>query len=114
CEHVPHENRAHAMIVAANLLRGEGQDELAHSLATKPAFQLVREDIRADYDRARNALAQAARGGDAWETSALAALAAKPLDRFSITVLDRFIRQLTFADNHERAKALIAAAKDVT
>lgn len=107
------DGRANSLAVAIQTLFRTGQSGLLAQAASSPAFQLLRDEIRTDFERAQRALARAERGGPGWETEAFAILVEKPLERLSVALAERFIRQLAMSGEYDRAEKLVAAAQDM-
>ncbi len=112
-EGMPAEWRAGAMVTLLNALLRTGRLEMAAGVTTSPAYPAVRDDLRADYDHAY-AVAKLieARGLD-WDRAVLALLKEKPLERFSVTVAERAVRQLAIAGEYQRAEQFIAGAEQL-
>lgn len=103
--------RANSLAVALHTLFRTGQGGLLTEAAANPAFRLLRDEIRADFERAQRALGRAERGGPGWETEAFAILSEKPLERLSVALVERFIRLLAMSGDYERAEKLVTAAQ---
>jgi hypothetical protein len=110
-EEMPGEWRANSLVAALQPLFQTGHRTLLQALAGEAAFRLLRDEIRADFDRAQRALARAEQSGPGWETEAFAILTEKPLERLSVALVDRFIRLLAMAGEFDRAEKLIASAQ---
>jgi hypothetical protein len=105
--------RASALVVVLNGVLRNGYRQEAAEVAAAPAFQTIREDLRADYLRAQQALGlAAARGGD-WLPQFVTVLAAKPAERFSVGVLEYTVRQLALRGEYDAAERLITAAERI-
>jgi hypothetical protein len=105
--------RASALVVALNGLLRNGYGAEAAEVAAAPAFQTVREDLRADFGRAHQAFVLAeTRTGD-WLQQFVTVLAAKPAERFSVGVLEYTVRQLALHREYDAAEQLIKAAERI-